>query len=290
MNMNEALQYLLNRYSCKTEDDYKNALKEIVQEIALLGLWRAKFYEHAAFYGGSALRILHGIDRFSEDLDFSLVSQNAKFKLQKYHSAIKDELSSYGFDVNIVTIEKRKLSAIQSAFIKMGTMQNLVTIGVPENLQRRFQHNQVVSVKFEVDTNPPMGFSTEARTLLLPIPFSVRTYTLPDLFAGKIHAILCRTLKNWVKGRDWYDFVWYVARKTPVNLVHLRNRLLQTEAISEESFFFKDDLIAMLKEKIQKTDFEAAKADVVPLLRNKASVEMWSKTFFDDLVTQIISI
>src|SRR5438309_3791037 len=123
--MNPAILSMLDRYKCVTAQDYENALKEIIQEIALLGLWRAKFYEHAAFYGGSALRILYGLDRFSEDLDFTLLRPDKTFSLASYNQAIMDELRSFGFKVEVVTKTKKIVSNIESAFIKADSKQQL---------------------------------------------------------------------------------------------------------------------------------------------------------------------
>src|SRR3989344_6607710 len=119
--MQDAIQKMLKKYDCKNEIEYQNALKEIIQEITLLGLWRAKFFEYAAFYGGTALRILYQLDRFSEDLDFSLLQANQNFSLTPYFSFIKQELQSYGFQIAVESIDKENKSNVDSAFLKADT-------------------------------------------------------------------------------------------------------------------------------------------------------------------------
>ena len=250
--MHEAVKTMLTKYECRTEQDYINALKEIFQEIALLGLWRSKFYEKAAFYGGTALRILYGLDRFSEDLDFSLLKTDKRFDLSIYNQAIKDELNGFGFDVSVDTKIKSNDSNIESAFIKAQTKKQLLLIEVSPDIINRIHNMNSIKIKMEVDINPPGKFKTETKILLQPIPFAVKTYQLPDLFAGKIHALLCRPWQQRVKGRDWYDFIWYLSRNISVNLTHLCERLVQSGAWEKKSEFTLTDLKTMLTDKIKK--------------------------------------
>ncbi len=287
--MNEAIKTMLAKYECKTEQNYINALKEIFQEISLLGLWRAKFYEKAAFYGGTALRILHGLDRFSEDLDFSLLRPEKSFELTSYNQAIKDELNSFGFEVNVETKVKNINSNIESAFIKAETKKQLILINISSDITNRIHRMNNIKIKMEIDTNPPGKFTTENKILLQPIPFSIKTYTLPDLFAGKIHALLCRPWQQRVKGRDWYDFVWYINRNTSVHLTHLKERLIQTNAWKRNNKFSRENLYEMLISKINETDFENAKKDILPFIKDKQSVSLWSKTFFTHLADKILT-
>ncbi len=284
--MNDAINTMLQKYKCHSEQDYINALKEILQEIALLGLWRSKFFEKAAFYGGTALRILYGLDRFSEDLDFSLLQADKNFNFMPYNQAIIDELSSFGFDVHIEVKNKNIQTNIESAFIKATTQKQLILIEAHTHITNRIHHMHTLKIKMEVDTDPPQGFQTEVKTLLLPIPFSVKTMTQPNLFAGKIHAILCRPWQTRVKGRDWYDLVWYVARNTPVNLDHLRERLIQTNTWSKGKLSL-DELLALLENKIEETDFDNAKVDILPFIRDKQTVDLWSNDFFKHIIHQI---
>jgi predicted nucleotidyltransferase component of viral defense system len=287
--MHNVVQTMLVKYNCQSERDYINALKEIFQEIALLGLWRAKFFEQAAFYGGTALRILYGLDRFSEDLDFSLLRQHTEFSLTKYSQAIVDELSAFGFKVQVEHKSKLAHSAIESAFIKANTLKQLLTIQVNNADEFSSHHMAIIKIKLEVDTNPPLGFTCEAKPLLFPIPFSVLTYTTSDLFAGKIHALLCRKWQNRIKGRDWYDYYWYISRGVAVNLRHLQERLIQSKHMHPAEKLSHESLVALINNKISSIDFNSAKQDVVDFLRDRAAVDAWSPQFFINLTSQLKS-
>ena len=282
--MNPALSAMIERYKCESADDYDRALREIVQEIALLGLWRSKFYEQAAFYGGSALRILHGLDRFSEDLDFSLLRPQPGFSLDRYLAAAGDELLSFGFEVEVLEKVKRAGGQIRSAFIKGGTKKLMLDILVPDSVVSRVPANQRIKVKLELDVDPPPGFETEAQTLYQPVPFSVLAFKQPDLLAGKLHAVLCRRWKQRVKGRDWYDLVWFLAREVPVRLAHLKSRLVQTGDWARKTPLTKKDVTSLLEKRIVATDFKAAQSDVAPFLQDPDSTALWSAAFFSDLI------
>lgn len=286
--MDRVIFSMLEKYNCKSDEDYKNSLKEIIQEVVLFGLWRAKFFEHAAFYGGTALRILYGLDRFSEDLDFSLLQPNLGFKLSIYHEAIKRELSSFGFNVSVEQKKKTGDSVIQSAFLKAGTREHLIEIGVPNDISRRCHLNENLKVKFEIDIDPPLGFETETEHLLEPLPFWVKTYSKPDLFAGKLHALLCRAWGNRIKGRDWYDFIWYIRQRIPVNLPHLDLRMQQSGHRSLSYPLDKDALHELLTNKITGLDIEKAKLDMLPYIRDPRHIDGWSKPLFLKAAEQII--
>ncbi len=288
--MHAAIVTMLAKYKCHSEQDYINALKEIFQEIALLGLWRAKFFEKAAFYGGTALRILYALDRFSEDLDFTLLKPEKNFDLTPYNQAIADELSSFGFQVRVEVKNKNLETNIESAFIKATTKKQFIIIEATSEIIDRIHHMNTIKIKMEVDTHPPGKFHTEVKNIFLPIPFSVKTLTQPDLFAGKLHAILCRPWQKRVKGRDWYDLVWYVARNVPVNLVHLRERLIQSSAWNKKNKFTQDDLQKLLADKINQTDFDNAKMDILPFIRDNAAIRLWSKSFFLDILHNITTV
>jgi predicted nucleotidyltransferase component of viral defense system len=287
--MNDAVKAMLQQYACKSTQDYINALKEIIQELALLGLWRAKFFEHAAFYGGTALRILHGLDRFSEDLDFSLLKANPEFSLKKYNQAIKDELQAFGFVVEVESKLKAQASKIQSAFIKAGTYQQLIQIQTPADLLKTLHQQKIIRIKMEVDTDPPLDFSTEAKYRLLPIPFSVLTFSLPDLFAGKLHAVLCRQWQSRVKGRDWYDLVWYLSRKTPVHLAHLQARLQQSGHWQTDKKLTLGEVKKRLNQRIDKLDVDAAKKDISLFIRDQSAIKVWSAEFFKAIINDLTS-
>ncbi len=285
--MQEAISRMLARYSTGSVDEATRALREILQEVALLGLWRAKFFEHAAFYGGTALRILYGLDRFSEDLDFSLLEPSGNFNLERYTQALQEEIRGFGFDVQVTLVNKAVESPVQSAFLKANTRNQLLVIKTPSNIADSVPPGKVLKIKLEVDTDPPGGFETETRYLLQPIPFPVRTYTLPDLFAGKMHAVLCRGWKNRVKGRDWYDFIWFVANHPRLHLGHLEQRMRQTGHWTGEKPLSQKDFHSILAGRIHQLNVEQARREVSVFLKDPTSLEIWSKEFFLNLAGKI---
>ncbi|MFZ4859977.1 MAG: nucleotidyl transferase AbiEii/AbiGii toxin family protein [Desulfuromonadaceae bacterium] len=285
--MHEAVTRMLAKYEPKSVDDSVRALREIIQEVALLGLWRAKFFEHAAFYGGTALRILYGLDRFSEDLEFSLLTPSPDFNLARYIASLEEELQAFGFNVRVEMVDKAVESAVQSAFLKANTRNELLVIEAGEELTGRVAAGQVLKVKIEVDMDPPPGFSTQTRYLLQPIPFAVRSYSLPDLFAGKMHAILFRKWKNRVKGRDWYDLVWYAANHPRLNLAHLEQRMRQTGNWSGDKNLSSVVFTDLLFEAIDRLDVNQARKDVAPFVKDQQMLALWSHDFFRDVASRI---
>ncbi|KJS00831.1 MAG: nucleotidyl transferase, PF08843 family protein [Desulfobulbaceae bacterium BRH_c16a] len=284
--MNNAIKKMLERYSCKTSEETLHALREILQEVALLGLWRSKFFEHAAFYGGTALRILYGLDRFSEDLDFSLLVPDATFELSRYLPALESELAGFGFRVEGKIQQKSVETAVQSAFLKAHTLHVMLEFEIDTTVTKGINPGQLLKIKLEVDTDPPAGFISEAKYLLQPIPFAVRTYSLPDLFAGKVHALLFRKWKNRVKGRDWYDFVWYCAYHPQLHVSHLQERMRQSGHWSNERLSF-DDVRDSLRDAIENLDVNQARQDVRPFIREPETLDIWSTDFFMSLVDRI---
>ena len=285
--MNAALQGMLDRYRPQTLADHENALQEIVQELALLGLWRAKFFEHAAFYGGTALRIFHSLPRFSEDIDFSLLQPDREFDFAPYLEAVRVELAAFGFSFRVERRIKRVSTAIESAFIKGGTRINLAHIGTPDYLRARLPELQQVRIRIELDTDPPSLAAYEVLTLLTPIPFQVRLFDLPCLFAGKLHAVLCRDWKSRVKGRDFSDFIWYLGRRIPCNVRHLQARMTQTGHWQQSRELEISQLRQLLRQRFQQVDFDQAKRDVRPFIRDEAELELWDSAFFQSLVERI---
>ena len=285
--MHEAVARMLAKYEPKSVDDSVRALREIIQEVALLGLWRAKFFEHAAFYGGTALRILYGLDRFSEDLDFSLLTPVPDFNLARYTASLEEELLAFGFNVRVEMVDKTAESAVQSAFLKANTRNELLVIEAGEDLMGQVAAGQVLKVKIEVDTDPPPGFSTQTRYLQHPIPFAVRSYSLPDLFAGKMHAVLFRRWKNRVKGRDWYDLVWYAANHPHLNLTHLEQRMRQTGHWDGDNRLSSADFTRLLREAIDRLDVNQARNDVAPFIKDQQVLALWSHEFFQDVAGRI---
>ena len=281
--MNTAIEQMLKNYQIENIYDQKNAMKEIMQEIVLCGLSRAGFFQKAAFYGGTALRIFYGLDRFSEDLDFSLVTADPDFDLTVYFPVLEKEVRAFGLHVTIQEKEKTKESNIRSAFLKGNTKEHLLLFYADENLAGSVARSEVVKIKFEVDINPPEYADFEHKYRLLPTPYEVNLYDVPSLFAGKIHAVLCRAWKSRIKGRDLYDYVFYLSRGSVVNQKHLRARLLQSGFISEDVECTLPELRHMLYERFDTIDFRQAKQDVEPFIRDTASLNMWNADFFKQI-------
>ena len=289
--MHPAIAKMLEKYDLSTADKTYEALREILQEIVLLGLSRAGFFDHALFYGGTALRILHGLDRFSEDLDFSLIAPDENFDLSIYESAIIEALHSFGFEVTIQM--KNSESNIKSAFLKGNTSQHLLNIEAPEDIVKAFGQGRLVKIKFEVDTQPPLDFESEKKTLLVPSPFTINAMTLPSLFAGKMHAILCRNWSTRPKGRDWYDLVWYIAQGIPLDLKHLNARLqqncswLENQDIELKNELDEKYLIELLELRIKDLDISTAKRDVEIFISDTSVLDIWSLEFFRSIIQQV---
>ena len=283
--MQTILEQMLGHYKTNTTEEKKNALKEVVQEVALCGLSRAGFFKHAAFYGGTALRIFYGLDRFSEDLDFSLVTPNTDFQLNRYFSGLESELSSLGLHFSIEEKQKTADSAIKSAFLKGNTREHILSIYDVNTIG--INPDEVIKIKFEVDTNPPAFAQFENKYRLLPTPYQVKLYDMPSLFAGKLHAVICRAWKSRVKGRDLYDYVFYLAKQAEVNLSHLRARLEDSGALSKDELFTRETLLKMLNKRFETIDFEQAKQDVLPFIANPAKLDLWSKDFFMDITQNL---
>ena len=285
--MNMLFQDFIEMYNPQNADEYRNALKEIVQEIALYGLSRTDFFKVAAFYGGTALRLFHGLDRFSEDMDFSLEVPEPDFALDKYCSAIRDTLLSFGLDMEVSRKEKKIDTAIQSAFIKGDTLVQLITIYNKDSNFKAIHSDEKVKIKVEIDVNPPQGATFEYQYGLRPVPYMVRLYDKPSLFAGKLHAVICRNWKNRVKGRDLYDFVWYIKQGTSINLPHLQSRLEQTGAWKANEELTITSLQELLCQRFATINYEAAKNDVRAFIKHDESLHIWSEDFFKAMVSRL---
>lgn len=281
------IQQMINKYNPKTLEDKKHAIKEVLQEVVLAGLSKTDFFTHAAFYGGTALRIFYGMDRFSEDLDFSLLVSDDTFDISKYFKPISDAVNSLGLNFEVSKKDKTVNSNIDSVFIKGNTKETLITIYSSSSDSRLIVHNEKIIIKFEVDVNPPLYAHTEIKFRLLPFPYQVRVYDASSLFAGKIHAVIARSWKNRIKGRDLYDYVYYLSLETKANLKHLESRLKQTKTIDEDIKLSRDLLIDMLEKRFDQIDYDIAKSDVRPFIKDQSSLDLWSSEFFKSITKQI---
>jgi len=261
----------------------RDILRDILQHSALLGLARRNFFEHAAFYGGTALRILYRLDRLSEDLDFSLLKPNPNFDFAPFLDGLENEMSSFGFEVEAQL--KKKESPILSAFVKANTLKLLLTIEDSHHIA--IHPDEKISIKLEIDTTPPPGFQVQTELVLTPTPFYVLTYSPEDLFAGKMHAILCRQWRKRVKGRDWFDLIWFIKNNIPIHLAHLCQRMIQSKHLPTDIQLDKDKLLDFLQKRISIIDWEQAKNDVKPFLFDPQQLTIWSAKFFLDLIGKI---
>ena len=274
--MASVFDQMLSRYEITTTRDRQNALREVMHLVALSGLHRAGFFDKAAFYGGTCLRIFHKLPRFSEDMDFSLLKPDDSFTLEDYFEPLQNEFGLFGRKIQIQVKKKSMDIQIESAFLKDNT----------ELVNLKFQTERSVKIKIEVDKNPPMGFTTEFRLQLLPYSFMTRCFDLPGLFAGKMHALLFRGWKSRVKGRDWYDFEWYIKNGYSLDFNHLKERSIQSGHRGEREFS-EDIFMELLKEKIGTTSFEKAREDVKPFIKHHEELDIWSAEYFQQLSDMI---
>ena len=270
---NEIYDRMLAGYDLSDTTKRRNAIFEVNQQIVLAGLYNGGFFDKAAFYGGTCLRIFHGLKRFSEDLDFSLLNSNESFAFARYFQPVIDAFALVGRSVYITKKDKKSFGRVESAFLKDNT----------DVFDVSFQTDKSIKIKIEVDTRPPMKFQTEQKLLLQPQAFMTRCFTLPDLYAGKMHALVYRSWKNRVKGRDWYDFLWYVSNNVPLDFEHLAERVREFngDEIDRETFMIK------LKERLAAADISQVKNDVLPFIRNPKELDIWSNDFFLQVANMI---
>lgn len=276
------IQERLRSYNSPSKQEELNALKEIYQEIALAGLARSDFFKLAAFQGGTALRIVHQLKRFSEDLDFVLLKPSESFQWQSYLKAIELEFNSFGVNLEIKERADAK-GVIKTAFLKEDSFARILEL----TYDRLPSDEQKITIKLEIDTLPPAGSNFENAFLIYPYPFSILIQDFPSLFASKCHALLCR---KYEKGRDWFDFLWYLSRRTPVNYLLLKNALYQAGPYKEQKIpYDKKWLYEELEKKIDALDWKIAKRDVENFLRpeERKFVESWSKELFQKQIEKI---
>ena len=272
--MSDIFEQMVAQHTITGDNDRKNALYEVMQQVVLSGLYRGGFFKEAAFYGGTCLRIFHGLRRYSEDMDFSLLTKNPNFTLETYFPAIIEEARLLGRTVTITKKDKRTFGKVESAFLKDNTdVYNLT-----------FQTEKTLKIKIEVDINPPLEFSTEQKLLMQPFSFTTRCFTLPDLYAGKMHALTFRAWKNRIKGRDWYDFEWYVRNRVALDFEHLKVRTKEFNDID----LTKELFMELLKERLSKADIDVVKADVIPYIIDKRELDIWSNDYFLQLADMIV--
>ena len=267
--MNELYEKMLSAYDQSTDSARRNAIYEVSQQIVLAGLADGGFFNKAAFYGGTCLRIFHGLNRFSEDMDFTLLKEDSSFNFKQYFQPVIDQFALVGRKVEIKKKDKKSFGKVESAFLKDTT----------DVYDISFQTERSIKVKIEVDTVPPLKFATEQKILLQPKSFLTRCVALPDLYAGKMHALVFRAWKNRIKGRDWYDFEWYVRNGIPLDWNHLHERILQFNG--QEMTL--DEFRSALRGRLGSADISRVKEDVIPFLNNPDELDIWSNEYFMQL-------
>lgn len=270
--MNEVYQNMLSAYDLTTDQSKRNAIFEVNQQVILSGLYNGGFFDKAAFYGGTCLRIFHGLQRFSEDMDFSLIQPDKEFDFTQYFQPVIDEFAAIGRQVEIRKKDKSNFGKVESAFLKDNT----------DVYDISFQTEKSVKIKIEV-ANPPLLFSTEQKLLLEPRSFMTRCFTLPDLFAGKMHALVYRSWKNRVKGRDWYDFEWYVRNRVALDFAHLQERIKEFNGCEKS----EEEFLVDLRQRLSSADINQVKSDVLPFIKNIKELEIWSNEYFLQLMDMI---
>lgn len=281
------VEEMIKQYNPETTEEVKAALKEILQSIVLVGLSRSGFFNKASFYGGTALRIFYGLNRYSEDLDFTLNEKDENFNFEQYFKTINEVALSYGLELEISYKTKKIDTPIESAFAKLNTYQTLIKLKVNSNLKKYLHKDELMKVKFEVDCYPSFGFNVESKWLDNPEYASVNVLDLPSLFAGKIHVILCRTYKNNVKGRDYYDFLFFIRKRVKPNLEFLKNKLIETGKLTINDEFNTDIVKQMLINKIKTVDFAQIKNDAQKFIFKNENLDYFSRELFIDMIQKL---
>ena len=281
------IEKLIKLYNPKTIDETKSVLRELLQQIVLVGLSRGGFFNYASFYGGTALRIFYGLNRYSEDLDFTLNNKNEDFTIKPFVKKIKEVAESYGLSIEIQTKDKKIKTPIESAFAKINTYQTFISLKIDEKVAKTIHKDELIKVKFEIDCNPSFGFNVENKWLDIPEYANIRVLDIESLFAGKLHAILCRNYKNTVKGRDYYDFLFYVQRRVKPNLEYLRNKLIESNKIEKGDEFNIEILKKMLINKFNEVDFNQVRDDAERFLFKNENLPLYSTELFIDMVNKL---
>jgi len=272
----------LKKYGAISTETEITAIREITQELILFALSTSDFFSHAAFQGGTCLRIVHGLSRFSEDMDFILKTRDTTFSWQQYLTLIGTTLEQYGYSVELQD-KSNADEAVKKVFIKDDSIGRVLRL----EYANRQGTPRKIRIKLEIDSNPAGNGEFESAFIGFPAPSSITVETLPTLFAGKSHALLCR---KYEKGRDWYDFLWYLGNKTPVNYRRLSAALDQTgpwkgQSISVDRAWYIDEM----KRRIGEIDWKRATDDVTPFIppQEQGLLLQWSADFFLSALTRL---
>lgn len=274
--MNSIIHSMLAHYDTGSVLTLKNAYKEVIQRVILCGLARGGFFEFASFYGGTSLRVFRGLDRFSEDLDFTLTEERKDVDLSRYLEYVSRELETYGIPVSIHLRQKQQATSVLSAYTKT----NFYDLVENEVFRMRIPKSENISVKIDLETTIFPGATEEFKTIVSPSFAKVRTFDLPTLFASKLLAVIGRGWKNRVKGRDYYDYLFYISNGVPINMIFLKNGLTTFRRIEEDALFSLETLKELLREKFLSVDFQAAREDVLPFVDHSHFLDAFDQETF----------
>ena len=272
--MIDLIKTRLAKYKASSPVEEANALKEIVQEIMLFALWKADFFEVAAFQGGTSLRILHGLPRFSEDIDFILLEPDPEFSWQPYLNKLTETCNEFGIEAE--ALDRNQMDRnVRAALIKDNSIANQLNLSFINH-----QSDQKLKIKLEIDCNPPAGSGFDFSFLDFPVDFEVGHQDMSSNFSLKTHALLCCP---YLKGRDWYDFNWYIAQGVSPDLLLLQNALFQYGPWKGEQLEVgREWLVNALGEKITSINWKDAAEDVERFLKpvEQKSLKLWSEKFY----------
>lgn len=285
--INGIIKQMIDKYQIVDGISARKAIREIMQEITLCGLYRSFIFNKISFYGGTCLRIFFGIDRFSEDLDFS-TDMPDQIDLRDYKSYIDDEFGALGLNVTFEIKEKSDSANIKRGYVRGNAKELFVAFGIDEKIINTTNHNEEIKVKLEIDSNAPFFAGYDIKAGLLPYPYAVRTYDIESLFAGKISAVLCRGWKSRVKGRDLYDYCFYLSKDIAVNLKCVEARIMH-DGIELDHELTLEELKKMLCDKFDLIDYEKAKLDMLNFIDDKRSLDLWNKEFFKSITQNLKS-
>lgn len=278
--MNNEVALMIESYHPSNIQEKTNVVKEVLQEVALSGLAKAGFFDHAAFYGGTSLRIFYGLNRFSEDLDFALINQNEDFHIENFFPFLVEHFKSYGININVESKNKAIFSDVQSSFIKVNAQELMASLFPNVDDSKRIVFNQKFKIKFEIDIHNPSGGKSVIISKSDPISYQARVFDLPTLFAGKISALLFRKYLNNVKGRDYYDYLFFINKDIPVNLKYLENKMKNSGNLLENDHLTLEMVKQMLFKRFSTTDFELAKNDIINFIDYNENINQWDASLF----------
>jgi predicted nucleotidyltransferase component of viral defense system len=282
MMLKELWEDRIRQFQPENALEQELVLQEIMQQHILLSLSRSGFFKQALFHGGTCLRIFYRLPRFSEDLDFLLRRSDPSFAWSSHIAHIQRDCEADGIQFEAVDKSRAEV-AVKKAFLKTDSIGTLIVLNLP------YARHAVkkLRIKLEIDANPPAGSAFETQFITFPGPAAITTQDLPSGFATKAHALLCR---GYAKGRDWYDFLWYIDRRVSPNFPLLQNALAQVGPWAGQPLQVAPAwFVERMRERILELDWNALREDVrrfLPL-RDQEGLNQWSAGLFLYLVDQM---